>query len=80
MARMRVEMVTVDCPMCGGKHEIPRRQMLVKRDKLWIGYVMNMWCDERGQQIVKLYDEQYHYVCWQQNLWEHIYDYEDIPF
>jgi hypothetical protein len=80
MARKRGKMVNFSCPACDGWHETPKRWMLVKRPELWLGYVANMWCYTRQMQIVKLYDENYKYVSWQQNLWASVPDNDDIPF
>lgn len=80
MARRRGRLVSVKCPVCEQSHKMQSQFWLYRALGVWYGYVTYVFCTTRGQGLYKLYDENYKYICWQQNTRNDIPDYEDIPF
>lgn len=80
MARKRGKTYSVKCPLCASRHHVSGSVWLYKTPLLWAGYITFVWCDERHTSFYKLYDENFRYVCWQQNTRSEVPDYQDIPF
>lgn len=80
MARRRERLNNVICPVCGSVHVVKEGRWLHKADAVWLGRITSFWCDALRCNILKLYGEDYRYVCWQQNARSEIPDYDEIPF
>lgn len=80
MARMRVVMVQVECPVCGEMHATPKTQTLFKFEFYWTGWITRVYCAPRGMEVYKLYGECFDFVCWQQNFLSWVPDHDEIPF